>query len=36
MLYPVTINTDAIAENMEVEEDGEKVTKKLVKRDWDG
>ena len=36
VLYPVTINTDAIAENMEVEEDGEKVTKKLVKRDWDG
>ncbi len=35
-LYPVTINTDAIAEEMQVEIKGETVTKKLVKRDWDG
>ena len=35
-LYPVTINTDAIAEEMEVEIKGETVTKRLVKRDWDG
>jgi len=35
-LLPVTINTDAIAEEMEVEVDGATVTKRLVKRDWDG
>ena len=35
-LFPVTINTDAIAVDTEVEVDGVKVTKKLVKRDWDG
>ena len=35
-LFPVTINTDAIAVDTEVEVGGVKVTKKLVKRDWDG
>ena len=35
-LFPVTINTDAIAVDTEVEVNGVKVTKKLVKRDWDG
>ena len=36
VLFPVTINTDAIAEDMEVEVNGVVETKKLVKRDWDG
>ena len=36
VLYPVTIDTEAIAEDMEVEVKGEMVTKHLVKRDWDG
>ena len=36
VLYPVTINTDAIAEEMQVEIKGETVTRRLVKRDWDG
>ena len=35
-LFPVTINTDAIAEDMEVEVNGVMETRKLVKRDWDG
>ena len=35
-LLPVTINTAALAEDVEVEEDGATVTKALVKRDWDG
>ena len=36
VLLPVTINTDAIAENMEVEVNGVTETRKLVKRDWEG
>ena len=37
VLLPVTINTSAIAVDMEVElEDGTSVTEKRVKRDWDG
>ena len=36
VLFPVTINTEALAEDMEVEVEGAMVTKKLVKRDWDG
>ena len=36
VLYTVTINTDAIAVDTEVEIDGVAQTKKLVKRDWDG
>ncbi len=36
VLFPVTINTDAIAVDTEVEIDGVVQTKKLVKRDWDG
>ena len=35
-LLPVVINTDALAEETEVEVDGATVTKRLVKRDWDG
>ena len=35
-LLPVTINTDAIAVDTEVEVDGVTETRKLVKRDWDG
>ncbi len=35
-LLPVTINTDAIAEEMQITENGATVTKRLVKRDWDG
>ena len=35
-LLPVTINTDALAEEVEVEVDGATVTKRLVKRNWDG
>ena len=35
-LLPVTINTDAIAEEMEVEIDGVLQTRRLVKRNWDG
>ena len=36
VLLPVTINTEALAEDMEVEVDGATETKKLVKRDWNG
>ena len=36
VLLPVTINTEALAEEMQVEVDGATVTKKLVKRNWDG
>lgn len=36
VLLPVTINTDSIAENMEVEINGVTETRKLVKRDWEG
>ena len=36
VLLPVTINTDALAEEMQVEVDGANVTKRLVKRNWDG
>ena len=36
VLLPVTINTEAIAEDMEIEVDGVKETRHLVKRNWDG
>ena len=36
VLLPVTINTEALAEDMEVEKNGVVETKRLVKRDWDG
>ncbi len=36
VVFPVTINTEAIAEDMEIEVEGEKVTRHLIKRDWDG
>ena len=36
VLLPVTINTEAIAEDMEIEVDGVMETKHLVKRNWDG
>lgn len=36
VLLPVTINTEAIAEDMEIEIDGKMETRHLVKRNWDG
>ena len=36
VLLPVTINTEAIAEDMEIEVDGKMETRHLVKRNWDG
>ena len=36
VLFPVTINTEALAEDMEIEVDGVMETKHLVKRNWDG
>ena len=36
VLLPVTVNTNVLAEDMEVEVDGVVETRKLVKRDWDG
>lgn len=36
VLFPVTINTEALAEDMEIEADGVMETKHLVKRNWDG
>ena len=36
VLFPVTINTEALAEDMEVEVNGVMETKHLVKRNWDG
>ena len=36
VLLPVTINTEALAEDMEVEVNGAMETKHLVKRNWDG
>ena len=36
VLLPVTIDTEALAVEMEVEKNGVVETKRLVKRDWDG
>ena len=36
VLLPVTINTEALAEDMEIEVDGKMETRHLVKRNWDG